>query len=128
MSTRVLRDVIRLFKRRLRQRDGRSIPVRRTNCRLIGTRSGGNQFSLSIPVKCLETSAESMMRILGCFVAVALTFLTLGAERASAVLQVNINQGNIQPLPIAIPDFAPGQPADAAVAQQIAGVIRADLD
>jgi TolB protein len=42
---------------------------------------------------------------------------------ASAQLRVDVTQGNIQPLPIAIPDFV-GDPQGA----QIAGVVRADLD
>ncbi|HWA31134.1 MAG TPA: Tol-Pal system beta propeller repeat protein TolB [Rhizomicrobium sp.] len=42
---------------------------------------------------------------------------------ASAQLRVDVTQGNIQPLPIAIPDFI-GDPQGA----QIAGVVRADLD
>ncbi|HTT84416.1 MAG TPA: Tol-Pal system beta propeller repeat protein TolB, partial [Rhizomicrobium sp.] len=47
---------------------------------------------------------------------------------AAAALRVDVNQGNIQPLPIAIPDFAAAQPGDAAMGQNIAGVVRADLD
>jgi len=61
-----------------------------------------------------------------CFFVLALLAIQCGP--ASAALQVNVNQGNIQPLPIAIPDFAAGQSGDAAVGQQIAGVVRADLD
>jgi len=45
------------------------------------------------------------------------------AVPASAQLRVDVTQGNIQPLPIAIPDFI-GDPSGA----QIAGVVRADLD
>jgi TolB protein len=45
------------------------------------------------------------------------------APPASAQLRVDVTQGNIQPLPIAIPDFI-GDPSGA----QIAGVVRADLD
>ena len=53
------------------------------------------------------------------FVAFALAF----AAPAAAQLRVDVTQGNIQPLPIAIPDFI-GDPSGA----QIAGVVRADLD
>ena len=42
---------------------------------------------------------------------------------AFATLQVDVNQGNVQPLPIAIPDFN-GSPAG----QQISSVVRADLE
>jgi len=43
---------------------------------------------------------------------------------ALAALQVDVTQGNAQPLPIAIPDFI-GDPATGA---NIAGVVRADLE
>src|ERR1043166_8432100 len=45
------------------------------------------------------------------------------AAPASAALHVDVTQGNIQPMPIAIPDFLGN-----AQGAQIAGVIRADLD
>lgn len=47
---------------------------------------------------------------------------------AEAALQVDVNQGNFQPLPIAIPDFVGPASTDVAAAQQIAGVVRADLE
>src|SRR5215470_15621620 len=55
----------------------------------------------------------------------ALTALVVFAfvQPASASLQVDVNQGNIQPLPIAIPDFI-GDPAGARIAE----VVRADLE
>src|SRR5512146_384640 len=54
----------------------------------------------------------------------AIVTLTLGfAAPTEAQLRVDVTQGNIQPLPIAIPDFI-GSPQGA----QIAGVVRADLD
>src|SRR5579864_5835476 len=68
------------------------------------------------------------MKFLASICVVVMVFLVVGVERSSAALQVNVNQGTIQPLPIAIPDFAASQPADATVAQQIASVVRADLD
>jgi TolB protein len=46
------------------------------------------------------------------------------AMPAAASLQVDVNQGNIQPLPIAIPDFI-GDPSAGA---NVAKVVRADLD
>lgn len=60
------------------------------------------------------------------FAAAILAFAALivgFAVPASAQLRVDVTQGNIQPLPIAIPDFI-GDPSGA----QIAGVVRADLD
>src|ERR1700742_3077909 len=48
---------------------------------------------------------------------------TAFAIPASASLQVDVNQGNVQPLPIAIPDFM-GDPQGANIAK----VVRADLE
>jgi TolB protein len=54
----------------------------------------------------------------------ALAALICGfAAPAFAQLRVDVTQGNIQPMPIAIPDFI-GDPSGA----RIAGVVRADLD
>ncbi len=70
------------------------------------------------------------MRILG---VVAAMLLAVAPLAFAAPLQVDVNQGNIQPLPIAIPDFvsvtpAAADPAAAAAIQNIAKVVRADLD
>ena len=64
------------------------------------------------------------------FLVLCATFAALlGAPLpASAALQVDVNQGNIQPLPIAIPDFVAGGPNDAQAGANIAGVVRADLE
>ncbi|HEY0104944.1 MAG TPA: Tol-Pal system beta propeller repeat protein TolB [Rhizomicrobium sp.] len=64
-----------------------------------------------------------MMKILQL---VAALFLT--ATPALAELHVTVDQGNQQPLPIAIPDFAAPAAGDAVVGQNIAKVVRADLD
>ncbi|HKD23874.1 MAG TPA: Tol-Pal system beta propeller repeat protein TolB [Rhizomicrobium sp.] len=62
---------------------------------------------------------QRFLRILG-----ALAALTVGAiAPAAAALKVDVNQGNVQPMPIAIPDFS-GAPAG----QNIAQVVRADLE
>jgi len=55
--------------------------------------------------------------------ALIVLFATLFAMPASASLQVDVNQGNVQPLPIAIPDFM-GDPQGANIAK----VVRADLE
>jgi TolB protein len=47
---------------------------------------------------------------------------------ANAALQVNVDQGVTQPIPIAIPDFNSGAGADSSMGMNIAGVVRADLD
>lgn len=55
--------------------------------------------------------------------AAALTF----AIPARAQVQIDITQGTIQPLPIAITDFLPGGGSEAEVARNISNVIEADL-
>ena len=50
----------------------------------------------------------------------------LAARPAAAVTQIDVTQGNIQPLPIAIPDFIGGG-GDIEVARSIPQVIAADL-
>jgi len=63
---------------------------------------------------------------------IAIVLMTLvavmigAAVPASAQLRVDVNQGNIQPMPIAIPDFL--SPPNAPPDQNIASVVRADLD
>ena len=57
------------------------------------------------------------------FILAALCVVGVGSP-AFAALQVDVNQGNIQPLPIAIPDFN----VQGQVGQNIASVVRADLD
>jgi len=54
--------------------------------------------------------------------------LTLGVAPASAELHVTVDQANVQPMPIAIPDFAAPLAGDTVAGQNIAKVIRADLD
>jgi TolB protein len=55
--------------------------------------------------------------------ALIILFATAFAMPVSASLQVDVNQGNVQPLPIAIPDFV-GDPQGANIAK----VVRADLE
>lgn len=50
------------------------------------------------------------------------------AVPAHGALRVDVNQGNVQPLPIAIADFSGATPADAAPGEDIAKVVRADLE
>ncbi|MDX2276009.1 MAG: Tol-Pal system beta propeller repeat protein TolB [Hyphomonadaceae bacterium] len=57
--------------------------------------------------------------------AVALAFI---AAPASAQLRVDIDEGNLNPMPIAVPDFLGADPNAAAVGRDVAGVIRADLE
>ena len=61
------------------------------------------------------------------FLAAALIAL-VGAAPARAELHVTVDQGNAKPLPIAIPDFSAASPSDVAAGQNIAKVVRADLE
>jgi TolB protein len=58
----------------------------------------------------------------------ALVLPALIAPRAQAQLQVDINRGHMEPMPIAIPDFWGNAPAGKTAGAQIAGVIAADLE
>jgi TolB protein len=51
----------------------------------------------------------------------------LSASPASAVLRFDLNQGNVQPLPIALPDFLAGGPSDGQLAHAISQIITANL-
>src|SRR5580704_19396224 len=57
-----------------------------------------------------------------------LLLLGIAVSPALAALQVDVTQGNAQPLPIAIPDFVAGAPGDAQAGANIASVVRADLE
>ena len=64
--------------------------------------------------------------------------LILGARRASApaalwnrparaVLRVDVNEGNVQPVPIAVTDFIAGSPGDAETARGVSQIITGNL-
>ena len=46
---------------------------------------------------------------------------------ARAVVRIDVTQGNVQPLPIALPDFVGGTPADSEMARNVTGVITNNL-
>jgi TolB protein len=52
---------------------------------------------------------------------------TLAPRSASAVLNVDINQGNVQPMPIALPDFIGATANEGDVAHNVTGIITANL-
>lgn len=52
---------------------------------------------------------------------------TLGVDPARAVLRFDLNQGNVQPMPIALPDFLAGSPPDGESARGISQIITANL-
>lgn len=62
--------------------------------------------------------------------ALAFTFaaLVLGALPARAALQIDITQGNVDPLPIAIPGFLGASDEDRRLGSDISSVIAANLD
>jgi TolB protein len=51
----------------------------------------------------------------------------LGPRPAHAVLNVDINQGNVQPMPIAVPDFVAGTAGETDVAHNVTGIIAGNL-
>ena len=59
--------------------------------------------------------------------AVAGAALGLQSRSAGAVLSIDVTQGNIQPIPIAIPDFVGGTSNDGDVARNVTQVIAANL-
>ena len=50
------------------------------------------------------------------------------AVPAHAALEVRVDDGNLQPLPIAIPDFLGATPEAASMGSDVANVVRADLE
>lgn len=54
--------------------------------------------------------------------------LLAGALRpARAVVRLDVTQGNVQPMPIALPDFLGGAPAEGETARNVTGIISANL-
>ena len=54
--------------------------------------------------------------------------LVLGAAPSFAQVKGTVTEGNINPLRIAIPAFAPGNPQDGQLAGDVAGIVAADLE
>jgi TolB protein len=50
-----------------------------------------------------------------------------GPPAQAAVLHLDVNEGNIQPVPIALPDFLAGSPADGEAARGISQIITGNL-
>ena len=57
--------------------------------------------------------------------AVALALAPLGA---SARVQIDITQGNVEPMPIAVPEFISSAGADPQLSKNVTEVVKADLD
>src|SRR6201995_3624435 len=79
-------------------------------------------FSLSFRPEPAMTYWKKILVLLAALAALG------AATPALAALQVDVTQGNAQPLPIAIPDFLPGGGGDPQAGPNIAGVVRADLE
>ncbi len=73
------------------------------------------------------TEKEDPMRLLMlrfiAFVTMAAAALAFGGQPARALVEIDINQGNVEPLPIAITDFI----SSDGIGADISGVIAADL-
>ena len=52
---------------------------------------------------------------------------SLGCPAQAAVLRFDLNQGNVQPIPIALPDFLAGGAADGEAARGVSQIITANL-
>ena len=63
--------------------------------------------------------------VLGIFVVASALFAALPAY---AALEVRVDDGSVQPLPIAIPDFLGVNPEVASMGEDVANVVRADLE
>ncbi|HEX2215473.1 MAG TPA: Tol-Pal system beta propeller repeat protein TolB, partial [Xanthobacteraceae bacterium] len=75
-----------------------------------------------------ESSPRLTRRAALAFSGASLAALTLGWTRhAAAQLRIDITQGVMQPLPIALPDFVGGSGADVDTARNVTGVITANL-
>ena len=48
-------------------------------------------------------------------------------RRAAAVLKLDVTQGNVQPLPVAIPDFVGVSPTDVETSRNVSRIISANL-
>ncbi|MDP2620836.1 MAG: Tol-Pal system beta propeller repeat protein TolB [Hyphomicrobiales bacterium] len=69
----------------------------------------------------------TLTRIGRAFLVIAAIAVLAWPRPAHAVIEIDITQGNIQPLPVAIPDFIGGNPDDAQLGADIANVIQGNL-
>ena len=75
------------------------------------------------PTKFLHLSRRGVLS-LG---SAALAGLIVDPRRAAAAVNLDITQANVQPMPIAIPDFLGGTPGDNETAQGVSQIITANL-
>jgi TolB protein len=74
-----------------------------------------------------RSTAAHSTRQLPLFALMLVVLGTLSPSPARAVVELNITQGRIQPLPIAIPDFLGDGSVDPTLAREISGVVANDL-
>ncbi len=68
------------------------------------------------------------MRTMKSIFAVLAVVFVLMAAPAHAQLRVNVDEGHLNPTPVATPDFLASNPAAQQIGRDVAGVIRADLE
>jgi TolB protein len=73
------------------------------------------------------TANSRLTRLVSRLTAILLVIGGLAPVPALAVVELNITQGTIQPLPIAIPDFVGDGSVEPGVAREISGVVANDL-
>jgi TolB protein len=73
------------------------------------------------------TANSPLSRLVSRLAAILLVIAALAPVPARAVVELNITQGTIQPLPIAILDFVGDGSVDPGVAREISGVVANDL-
>jgi TolB protein len=73
------------------------------------------------------TANSRLTRLVSRLAAILLVIGGLAPVPARAVVELNITQGTIQPLPIAIPDFVGDGSVEPGVAREISGVVANDL-
>ena len=73
------------------------------------------------------TAHSRLSRLVSRFAAILVVIAALAPPPARAVVELNITQGTIQPLPIAILDFVGDGSVEPGVAREISGVVANDL-
>jgi TolB protein len=72
-----------------------------------------------------QEGLKVMMRVTGLLAALLVATISFGAQAEPVI---DITRGNVQPMPIAIPDFYAANPSDAQVGSDVAHVVSADLE
>ena len=75
----------------------------------------------------LQSNAQLTRRRAVLLAAAAGAVAAFGVDPGQAVLSVDLNQGNVQPIPIALPDFIAGSPSVGESARGISQIITANL-